>query len=340
MAVIDLVKWNSDPEDVVWKFDSEELSTWTQLIVNESQEAFLVKGGVFEGPFGAGRHTLSTENLPGLRSLLRLPFGGGSPFSAEVWFVNKSVNLDVKWGTPDPIQLQDPKFGLMVPVRAFGQYGVQILDSKRFLNKIVGTSSFWSSDAIARYLNGELIKFIKQAIAQAIIGRRTSVLDVATQLVDISNVALRSLQGAVSDYGIAIPQFNIHSINMPEDDPAVAKLRDVLAMRTEIELLATNYQQMRSFDVLETAAGNSGAAGTLMGSGMGAGLGIGLGAAFAPAMNSIAGGLLPSQYKANPAALGPEQRLKMLKDLFDLKNTGALTEEEFALEKSKLLGNA
>ena len=71
MPVIDLVKWNGNPNILAWKFPStEELSTWTQLIVNETQEAYLVKGGVYEGPFGAGRHTLSTENLPVLRTLL------------------------------------------------------------------------------------------------------------------------------------------------------------------------------------------------------------------------------------------------------------------------------
>jgi hypothetical protein len=107
MPFIDLVKWNGNPEIAAWKFPSQDLSSKTQLIVNESQEAFLVHGGVYEGPFGAGRHTLSTENLPLLRGLFKLPFGGESPFSAEVWFVNKVTNLDVLWGFPDPIQLQD-----------------------------------------------------------------------------------------------------------------------------------------------------------------------------------------------------------------------------------------
>src|ERR1700676_3160425 len=99
MAKLDLVKWDAQSDaSVVWKCPSQELSTWTQLIVNESQEAFLVRGGVYEGPFGAGRHTLSTENVPVIRSLFGLPFGGRSPFTAEVWYVNKATNLNVKWG--------------------------------------------------------------------------------------------------------------------------------------------------------------------------------------------------------------------------------------------------
>jgi membrane protease subunit (stomatin/prohibitin family) len=113
MPVIDRVKWDGSPQILVWKYPSQELSTWTQLIVNESQEAYVVRGGVYDGPFGVGRHTLTTENLPLLRGLLGLPFGGKSPFTAEVWYVNKLTNLDVKWGTPDPIQLQDPTYNLM-----------------------------------------------------------------------------------------------------------------------------------------------------------------------------------------------------------------------------------
>lgn len=79
MAVIDLVKWNGSPDIFVWKYPSEDLSTWTQLIVNETQQAYLVRGGVYHGPFNAGRHTLSTENIPLLTSIIGLPFGGKSP---------------------------------------------------------------------------------------------------------------------------------------------------------------------------------------------------------------------------------------------------------------------
>ena len=89
MAIIDLVKWN--PESSVnvyaWRFPETNLSTYTQLIVHESQEAVLFSKGQVVGKFGPGKHTLSTENLPILRSLFGLPFGGKNPFTAEVWFV-------------------------------------------------------------------------------------------------------------------------------------------------------------------------------------------------------------------------------------------------------------
>ena len=278
MPVIDLVKWNGNPNILAWKFPStEELSTWTQLIVNESQEAYLVKGGVYEGPFGAGRHTLSTENIPLLTTLIGLPFGGRSPFTAEVWYVNRATNLDIRWGTPDPIQLQDPKFLIMVPVRAFGQYGIKIVDSKKFLLKLVGTLPGFDVNTLSEYFKGVFTTKIKTGIAKAIIKNGQSVLEISTELETLSAMLKESLTADMEEYGVGLAQFNIHSINVPEDDPAVMTLKSALARRTEMGLLGTTYQQQRTFDVLETAAGNEGQAGSVMGAGMGMGMGMGMG---------------------------------------------------------------
>ena len=73
----------------VWEYPNNDLGTWTQLIVNESQEAILVKGGQVCGVFSAGRHTLDIANIPILNKLINLSFGGHSPFTSEVWYINK-----------------------------------------------------------------------------------------------------------------------------------------------------------------------------------------------------------------------------------------------------------
>ncbi|MCD6405200.1 MAG: SPFH domain-containing protein [Planctomycetes bacterium] len=63
---------------------------------------------------------LSTKNIPWLRRFVQIPFGGRTPFTAEVWFVNRTIPLDIMWGTADPIQLLDPKYNVMLPIRAYG----------------------------------------------------------------------------------------------------------------------------------------------------------------------------------------------------------------------------
>jgi membrane protease subunit (stomatin/prohibitin family) len=349
MPVIDLVKWDGTPDILAWKFPSEELSTWTQLIVNESQEAYLAKGGVYDGPFLGGRHTLTTENIPVIRNLMGLPFGGKSPFTAEVWYVNKTTNLDIKWGTPDPIQLQDPKYQMMLPVRAFGQYGVRIVDSKKFLLKLVGTLPQFDVSTLSDYFKGVFITKIKTEIANSIIKVGISVLDISAHLEELSNLLKAALSKEMDDYGIALSQFNIHSINVPEDDPAVISLKTALAKRAEMGIVGFTYQQEKSFEVLKTAAGNEGTAGGVMGAGIGLGMGVGMGAPMAQAMTQM---IIPNQGAPSvldtrpseqnnvikePAGVALTNKLQMLKELAELKNQGILTEEEFAAEKHKIL---
>jgi membrane protease subunit (stomatin/prohibitin family) len=351
MAIIDFVKWNGSVDLLAWKYpmgSSEELSTWTQLVVNESQEAFLVKGGVYEGPFGAGRHTLSTENIPILRKLIGLPFGGSSPFSAEVWFVNKAINLDVKWGTPDPIQLQDPKFNLMVPVRAFGQYGIRIQDSKKFLLKLVGTVQSFDKETLATYFRGYFITKIKTEIANAIIQQRQSVLVMGTQLEMLSAALKTALAPEMEGYGVALEQFNVTSINLPEDDPAVQTLKSALAKRAEMEIVGFDYKQERSFDVLQTAAGNEGTMGGMMGAGLGLGMGVGIGAPMGQAAADLARNLSTS----HPAAPGGDagglsrspplttrEKIELIRELEELRSRGVLTDAEFQSEKRAVMGS-
>lgn len=344
LAIIDLLKWSGSNDIIVWKHPSEELSTWTQLIVNESQEAYLVRGGVYEGPFGPGRHTLSTENIPIIRELYKIPFGRKSPFSAEVWYVNKLINLDVKWGTSDPIQLQDPKFQIMVPVRAFGQYGIRVSESKKFLLKLVGTLSTFDASTVNNYFKGIFNSKIKSHIASAIVRNGQCILEIAAELENLSSAIKTGLRTEMAEYGLHLEQFNIESINFPEDDPALSSLKSALAKRAEMQIVGYNYQQERSFDVLQTAAGNEGTSGNIMGAGLGVGMGMGLGV---PLGNSIAGITNSIQTSTSPSPMAntplnhpePIDKIKLLKELAELKTQGILTDIEFDLEKKKILGN-
>ena len=117
MALFDVVKWDVNQREFCHKFLSQDLRLGTQLIVNTAQTAIFVKGGQICDEFSSGTYTLKSENLPLLNKLVNLPFGGDSPFQAEVWFINRISRLDMKWGTPQPIQLEDPKYNIIVPVR-------------------------------------------------------------------------------------------------------------------------------------------------------------------------------------------------------------------------------
>ena len=127
MNLVDVIKCEVNDKELVYKFSPENLRLGSQLVVYPTQTAFFVKGGVILDEFICGTYTLKTENIPLLGKLINLPFNGQTPFKAEVWFINQIAILDCKWGTASPIQIEDPKYGIIVPIRAFGQYGFKII---------------------------------------------------------------------------------------------------------------------------------------------------------------------------------------------------------------------
>lgn len=279
MAIVEVVKYNGNPDVFAWKYPSEELGTWTQLIVNESQEAILFKGGKALDVFGSGRHTLETANIPILNKIINLPFGGRSPFTAEVWYINKVNSLDIKWGTASPIQLQDPKYAIFIPVRAFGQFGIRIENSKQFLVKLVGTLPIFDKTSIVKYFRGLYLTKVKDAISSYLVHKQISIMEINAYIEELSSHLQEKMQPVLEEYGIKLINFYVNDISVPEDDSAVKKLKDALAKKAEMNIIGYNYQQERSFDTLEGAAKNNGSSADLMGAGMGLGMGVTMGGA-------------------------------------------------------------
>lgn len=287
MGVIKVVEYNGpDPHDVfAWKFvdgtgRSDELSTWTQLVVRESQEAILFKNGQAFDLFPAGRHTLSTNNIPLISTFMNLPYGGKSPFKAEVWYVNKLYSLDIKWGTPTPIQIQDPQYGVWLPVRSYGQFGIRIADSRKFLLKLVGNVALFTKENLTRFFRGLLTTRIKDLISSYIVIEKKTILELNAYLNEISAHMEEEIRPILGDYGIELVNFFANSVNVPDDDPVVIQLKNALVKKAEMDILGYSYQQERSFDTLEKAAENEGNGAGLMQAGIGLGMGVGVGGAF------------------------------------------------------------
>lgn len=289
MAIVEVVKYDGTPDVFAWKYPNYELGTWTQLIVNESQEAILLKGGKICDVFRAGRHTLSTDNLPILSKVVNLPFGGRSPFTAEVWFINRAFTLDVKWGTATPIQLQDPKYKVFVPVRAFGQFGIQIEDAQKFLVKMVGTLPQFDKSTLLKFFRGVYLTKSKDAIASYLVHKCISVLEINAYLDEISSFLKERMAPLFDEYGIRLTSFYVNDINIPEEDNAVQQLKKALAKRAEMDIVGYSYQQERSFDTLEGAAMNPGSMQSgFIGAGIGLGMGVGVGGAMGQQFGNLA----------------------------------------------------
>jgi membrane protease subunit (stomatin/prohibitin family) len=277
MAILDVIKYEGGNKTLVWKHPSEDFSTKSQLIVHESQEAVFFKNGVALDLFSAGRHTLDTQNIPLIRKFVNLPFGGVTPFHCEVYFVNKVVSMDVLWGTSTPIPIQDAVYGIILPVGANGQFAVQVVDSKLFLTKMVGTVREFTHDNLVNAFRGILMTKIKDYIANQFVKEKLTFLEITAHINSISQAIKENLATEFEAYGIQLVNFNVNAITVPENDPSFLQLKSALARKAEMGIIGYNYQQQRTFDVLEGAATNNGAGSGVMGAGMGLGMGINLG---------------------------------------------------------------
>ncbi|MBI3288943.1 MAG: SPFH domain-containing protein [Elusimicrobia bacterium] len=295
MPIIDRVKYDGPASVLVWRYPPDDLSWGTQVIVNQSQEAVFFKGGQAFDVLGPGTHTLRTANIPLLRGLVKAPFGGETPFAAEIYYVNRNVNLDVKWGTNSPIPVLDPKFNVFLPVRAFGQFGIQIVDSKTFVVQLSATNPEFTTDLLSNYFRGVLLTRAKDYIAETIVRKKINLLEIAAHLEEMSGALHGMLDQDFGKYGVKLVNFYLNSVDVPEDDETVIRLKRALSDKAELDILGDKYQQKRGFDVMEKAAGNeNGAAGAGLGAGFGLGAGLGVGQILAGVMGQSAGAASPS----------------------------------------------
>lgn len=290
-GAIDRIKYNGEIDELVWKFPYENLSIGAQLIVNQSQEVVFMRGGAIADIFGAGTHTLTANNIPVLQKLINLPFGGNTPFTAEVWYVNKTIRRNLKFGTPVPIDLLDPLYNVSIPVRSFGEFGIQITDSSAFLQQIVGTLHLFSTDDMIDQFKSLIIKKLTVSISKFIVLKEVTVVKINAYLDDISNFVRDAINEEFAQYGIRIVNFDISSLNFDKEDPNVQKILDSQSEASKRRMEGYTYTEEQKFDVLKTAAGNEGGAGQMMGAGMGLGMGVGVGGAFGQQMGNVAGAM-------------------------------------------------
>lgn len=292
---IDVIKFNGNEDELVWKFPYDNISTAAQLIVNQSQEAVFVRGGDIADIFGPGTKTLSANNIPILQKLVNLPFGGNTPFTAEVWFVSKTVRRNLKFGTPEPIPLTDPQFGeAVIPVRSNGMYGIQIVDSAAFLKNLVGTLHLFTTKDIIEQFRSDIVSALKECLARFITVNHISVTEIAAHLTEINRFLNDAVNDEFQQYGIKVTNIKVMNVDFDKNDPDVQHILSAKSRRKARDVEGFTYQQQRQFDILETAAGNEGTSGDIMGGGMGLGLGLGIGSVFNSKINSIANNAMPS----------------------------------------------
>lgn len=216
---IDVLRYEGGNDVLVWKHPKVDFNTGTQLIVHESQEAILYLNGQALDLFGPGRHTLQTQNVPVFSRFMKRPLGDQTPFHCEVYFVNRVTLLDILWGTASPIPIQDPKYEIILPVRANGQFGLRVENSRKLLVKLVGTTAKFDRETLTALFRGILMTNIKDYISRMMVERQISFLEVHGHITEASGAIRALLVPLFDEYGFAVVNFNVNSISVPEDDP-------------------------------------------------------------------------------------------------------------------------
>lgn len=253
MAIIDVVSWNAESNDIfAWRFPHQNLSTFTQLIVYESQEAILFTKGKILGKFGPGKHTLSTENLPILRSLFGLPFGGKNPFFAEVWFVNRVMPLTINWRT-SAFRYHDPDYQAMVPLYAEGRYGLRVENAEVFLIKLVGTLQDYKAKNLTDHFQGAMESKTKSVLLSYIQNNHIGIKTVSGELESVSSFLKISMEEFWEQYGMRLTGFFITTIDIDNSTEDGRQILKAMSQKSAQSIAGYTWQQDQSFNVAKEA---------------------------------------------------------------------------------------
>ena len=337
MKIADIIKYEGDNSTFIWKHPCEDFNYLTQLIVHENQEAIFFMNGQALDLFGPGRHTLETQNIPIIGKVLNLATDNKSPFHCEVYFINKTEQMSIKWGTDSRVQYIEPTYGFPISIGASGEMSLRAEDSRKLLLKLVGTESYLGQQQLVNYFRAFLMTRVKTYIAQVMKTNSINIFEIDENLTMFSDAIKNLLVGDFADYGISLEQFFVTTIVKPDGDAQFEKFKELhfrqyadiaeakLRQQTEIinaetearktvidsQAQATKraqegytYQQERGFDVAEKVAQNE-AVGqfTNMGVGFGtmAGVGGAVGGMVGTMMNDAMGAATNPVTPAAPA---------------------------------------
>lgn len=233
--IADVIKYEGDNSTFVWKHPCEDFNSLTQLIVHESQEAIFFMNGQALDLFGAGRYTLETQNIPMLGKYLNRTTGDKTPFHCEVYFINKTVQMAIKWGTDSKIRFIEPSMGIPLEIGACGEMNMEVSDSRTLLLKLVGTMNgiAWGDSgagftkSIQNCFRPLISNVVKTYLPGAIKAQNINILEIDENLEVLSDILRKKIVPGFEEYGLTIPQFYISNVALPENDPNFRRLREL-----------------------------------------------------------------------------------------------------------------
>jgi len=259
--------------------------------------------------FGPGRHTLETQNIPLLRRLINIPTDGDTAFHCEVYFINKTEQMAIRWGTDSKVQYVEPTYKFPISIGASGEMTLSVDDSRKLLVKLVGTEHLLNRLHLTTYFRSILMTKVKTYMAQTMKANAINIFEIDESLETFSADLQNRLIPDFLDYGVQLKRFYVTTIVKPDGDPQYEKFKElhfrqyadiaeaqlqqkvgIIEQQTEAQKMVIEsqaiaqkriqegytYQQERGFNVAEKAAQNEGV-GEFSNIGIGLGMMAGVG---------------------------------------------------------------
>ncbi len=319
---IDVLEWLEQDDGVLaWRYPMQdnEIQTGASLTVRESQLALFVDEGQVADTFAPGRYTLDTSILPILTNLKHWDKGFEAPFKSDVYFFSTRDQLDLRWGTPQPITFRDKEYG-PIRMRAFGTYSFRIEDPRTFHVKVSGTRSPYRVGDLEGQIRANIITTMTSFLASS----GVPFLDMAANLGAFSANLQQAIQPVFAGYGLKLESFLVQNVSLPKE------LEEALDKASKMRMVG-NLNKYAKYQAAEALPEAAKADGGLAGAGAGLGAGMAMGNVMGQALGGIGGG--------GGGGDSSEDAFAKLEKLHSLVEKGIITQEDFDRKKAELLAD-
>lgn len=252
LGFMDVIRCD-EPSYLIWKWhpagsqlgrnSRENAIRWgSSLRVKEGEVAVFVypqcDGTMQECIEGPCDILIDTENFPILANILGLAYGGGTPFQAEIYFINLARIIQVKFGVPF-FDIYDPRFvDFGVPVAVRGTISFQIKDYREFI-KLNRLNAFDLND-FQKQIRDVVCRYVKDTVANAPAANNIPVIQIETKTAQINDAVEYDISERLKDsFGVLVSGVDIGAIEIDKTSEGYRKLmaitRDAAAIRVEAE---------------------------------------------------------------------------------------------------------
>jgi membrane protease subunit (stomatin/prohibitin family) len=261
---------------IVFKWPDITIRRYTRAIVNADEMAMFVNTGQVVQTLGPGRHQIDANELPGLGSIID-HVSGGNAYRAELYFVGTREYTGFKFGGRVD-DVQDPRTGLVVTLRVFGDYALRVGDPVRLVTNLTSTVDVTDNDRVSGWVSDQLLKVLRTHVTTQIIRNGWPILGLMAYSAEIEQATIEAANGQLAAYGVGLTRMGNFDINLsPEDEKQLKQL----AKDTSYSQLAGGFQNYAQGEMAlgagqGMAQGGAGVDGAFLGAGFGLASGMGM----------------------------------------------------------------